>query len=550
MKIVKTKLLNGDEIEFGDFNVFVGGNGVGKTTLVMEIFRRISEQNENKFRWINSLEYGSANVSTDMGLLKKSLASKRESLNLFYFSSAVKNIDGQVGLDQDLRFSSTEMVEMINKNELSIFSDKRYRRPFVSFSSCESRLTMENNTELTGFDNPPQDPLNVLFRNKSLLSEIDRNIFDIFKYHVVLLNHTGRNIQVGISKEVSPTFDNNADIQQEFAKIDEWREKNFTPIRECGHGIRSMIRLLTSLLEPVNQIILMDEPEMHLYPSQKRWLGKQLVALASKQNKQVFMVTHDPMILQGVLDANTKTTILRVDRDDKNQGIIQHCSFDKVEASHSRNQDQYLQGLFYQRCIVVEGASDRAFYQEMLEDFPEIRDKDLGVVVAGGVGNSKHMVAIVAKVGLKAAFIYDLDVIFEKNTLIKEIFETLGGIGDPLEKFEFALESNDQIKNSKPDDRIKTIKQVTGYDKKGGFSSEWLNCNDNKDALWESFANLANVGIFIVPGGTLESWAPGVEDKIRFAENAPEIIRENSDLKSNLSNFCEKILAHLSITTS
>jgi ABC-type nitrate/sulfonate/bicarbonate transport system ATPase subunit len=47
--------------------------------------------------------------------------------------------------------------------------------------------------------------------------------------------------------------------------------------------------------DPVSQILLIDEPEMHIYPTQKRWLGQQLVRLAQSQRKQVFMVTHDPI---------------------------------------------------------------------------------------------------------------------------------------------------------------------------------------------------------------------------------------------------------------
>ena len=100
------------------------------------------------------------------------------------------------------------------------------------------------------------------------------------------------------------------------------------PIQDVGHGIRSMLRILISLLDPVSSVVLIDEPEMHLYPSQKRWLGRQLVSLADEQGKQVFLVTHDPMILQGILDSPASTTILRIDLDTAGNRLGKSCLLD------------------------------------------------------------------------------------------------------------------------------------------------------------------------------------------------------------------------------
>lgn len=545
MKITKIKLLNGEEIDFGDFNVFIGGNGVGKTTMVSEVFHQTASVPKSKYWWIDNLIYASDDIQLDLKLLKSSFSTQREGVNLFYNSNATKNIDGNVDLNGDFRFSVAEFEKLETLTEESIFALPKYRRPFISFSSCESRLNIASESDLVRYDQSPNNSLNVLHRNKALLLDIDGRIFEIFKYHFILLTHVGTHIQVGLSKGLPPSYNQNGNVQEEYQKIDSWKQDNFTPITEAGHGIRSMVRLLTSLLEPVNQVIVIDEPEMHLYPSQKRWLGRQLVQLASKQKKQVFLVTHDPMILQGILDANTKTNIFRVDRKDSGEGIIKYCQFNKADLTHAKNQEQYLQGLFYQRCIVVEGASDRSFYQELFEEYPEVQDKDLGVVVAGGVGNSKHMVDIAAKVGLKAAFIYDLDVLIENRPLLKDIFSTLGGTGYPFEEFEKVLEENEIISNAKEDDRIKTVKRVTGYQRKSGFSDNWL--NDHKDSIDKTFQKLEAVGIFLVPNGTLESWAPDVEEKIRFAEQAPNIIRENEPLKVKFDVFAKKVLKYLDV---
>ncbi len=548
MKLTNATLDSEEQLTFGDFNVFIGGNGVGKTTIISELFHKSADLPRTRYWWIKDISYVSSDVTADLSLLKGSLARKREGLTTFFFSNAAKSMDGNVDLGDEIRFSTEEVDQMASQNNANVFNHKKYRRSFIAFSSCESRLSLQNESAMTRLDHPPQDPLNILDRNKILLKEIDKNIFDIFKFHFVLLTHLGIILQIGISKTEPPSFNYAADSkQEEFERIEKWRQENFTPITEAGHGIRSMIRLLTSLLEPVNQIIVIDEPEMHLYPSQKRWLGKQLVSLAAQQRKQVFLVTHDPMVLQGILDANTKTNIFRVDRDDEGKGTVRYCEFDKLDASHSRNQDQYLQGLFYQRCIVVEGASDRSFYQEMLEQYPETQNKDLGIVVAGGVGNSKHMAYITAKVGLRAAFVYDLDVILENRELITQIYITLGGAGNPMEAFEAAINADAEVQATKSDKKKnqEAAKQLTGYTRKEGFSEEWA--SKNRDILRYTFGTLASRGLFIVPYGTLESWAPEVEEKIRFAEEAPAQLRKNPSLQKRFDDFATPLLKFLDI---
>lgn len=546
MKINEAKLNNGNTLKFGDFNVFIGGNGVGKTTIISELFHRVSELSKNKYWWIESVSYNSDNIKSDMDALFKSLSRKREGTSVFWFSQAIKSIDGNIDLSNEIRFSDGEREDLINQMDDSIFNQKRFRRPFISFSSCESRLGLQNESGMSRLDHPPQDPINVLYRNKTLLKEIDKSIFEIYKNHFILLSHVGIALQIGIAKILPPEFDVNADSQQdEFEKIEKWKQDNFTPIMEAGHGIRSMIRLLTSLLEPVNQVILIDEPEMHIYPSQKRWLGKQLVSLASKRKKQVFLVTHDPMILQGILDENTKTNIFRVDRNHEDKGMIKVCELDKVNPVHSRNQDQYLQGLFYQRCIVVEGAADRAFYQRMFENYPETQDKDLGVVVAGSVSHSRHVVEIAAKVGLRVVFIYDLDVLFQNKEFLKEIFIILGGNGNPMEKLEAAFDEDEVVRMAQGDKKVKEIKRFTGFNRRAGFRSDWA--NKHSIALLDAYENFASRGIFIVPNGTLESWAPEVEESSRFAEKAIDVVLNDLDLKNKFDEFAKKILKYLDI---
>jgi len=256
-----------------------------------------------------------------------------------------------------------------------------------------------------------------------------------FTVELALLDHRKANLDLGFTTDTTPTFDSNVDdLQAEFDRIERWKEEYFVQVQEMGHGIRSMLRVLASLLEPTNQVILIDEPEMHLYPSQKRWLGRELVRLARDLDKQVFIVTHDPVVLQGILDMPSSTTLFRLDFGEGSTRYVRECTLEHLEdMGAQRNQVSYLQGLFYQRCIVVEGASDRAFYQTMVEEeYPVTSDKDLGFVACGGKGGTKNVAYIASKVGLRSAFIYDFDALVFDLPLIEDVFVSMGGMVEDL----------------------------------------------------------------------------------------------------------------------
>ena len=546
MKISGSKLANNSDLEFGDFNVFIGGNGVGKTTFLLELHAISTGLKRKKFFWISALRYSSDDIGSDLQLLESSMSRKWADGTLFYFSRAAKDINGGVDLSNTVRFSEDEMKVIMDHRDVEVFETLKYRKPFIVLSSADARLGLPNMVEISGFNDPPTDPINVLYRNRSLLGQIDQTIQDRFEYNFILLDHTKRQLELGIANESPPKFDQEAkDLQDEFLRVEQWKDLKFTPLSESGHGIRSMIRLLTSMFEPVNKVVMIDEPEIHLYPSQKRWLGKQLVKLAKTQSKQVFLVTHDPIVLQGILDAGTTTKIYRIERERQNAGAIKSCELKGVgDITAQGNQDQYLQGLFYQRCIVVEGASDRSFYQNMTDDYPSVADKDLGFVACGGKGGTKHMAMLASKVGLKCAFIYDFDVILFQTDLVKDIFVCLGGEGNPLIELENLFEEVPGIRNATDEkERNKEIKKLIGYKNKAGLTSQWS--MKNKQIFDNATKILESVGVFLVPTGTLESWAPEVEPKIRFAELAPDAIRKAPDLREKIDSFLKKVFSYL-----
>jgi hypothetical protein len=538
--------MDGQTLEFGDFNVVIGGNAVGKTTFLLELFSLADDKARLRWYWFNagSLKYSSEDALADLKLLMDSMSTHVDGTNRFYYSQSARNLEGKVDLDGRYRLNRTDHEKLENtiaKGEReeaeALINQLKYRRAFLFFASCEGRLTLPNQTALTQLSQAPQDALNVLYRNSALTKRIDQKVLEQFGFHLALLDHARSQLDMGLSREEPPSFNDSVDDrQEEFQRIEDWKEASFVSIQNAGHGIRSMVNLLMSLLDPVNQIVLIDEPELFIYPAQKRWLGKQLVNLAREQRKQVFLVTHDPIVLQGILDSPGKTRVLRIHVDDGGTHKLRQCDLKNLDdIGAKRNQDSYLQGLFYQRDVAVEGATDRAFYQIMVEELManRIENKDLGFVTCGGKGASKNVAFITSQVDLRSAFIYDFDALLFDIPLLHSIVEMLGG------KFE-KLDMLAQFLQQQFGGDEKKIKEGTSGADKLGMRSDFV--RQYRRYFEEAINELNEVGIFILPFGSLESWAPEVEPKARFAESAPDAIKAQKALSEPLEAFLDKVL--------
>ncbi len=154
------------------------------------------------------------------------------------------------------------------------------------------------------------------------------------------------------------------------------------PIRRMGEGFKRLFVILFYIFHPQYDIILIDEPEMHLHPSIIR---KFLLILAEKKlNNQIFLTTHHPTFVQ----ADYLKYIWRVTRNENESTSIYGFPDKKV------NIDRFVQEinddnsgmLFSDKVLLVEGVSDYIFMREILKKFYK-KDKEVKVVYCGGKGS-------------------------------------------------------------------------------------------------------------------------------------------------------------------
>jgi len=153
MRVEKLVLQSGQELQVSGFNVITGGNGVGKTTLLLELWERMVEGSRRHWHWVNSLTYSSTDLGLDARLVLESLVRQWDGGNLYYFSRAAKNADGQVSVEGNLRFNEQDIdrfkkiSEETDGEEGEFFGENRkFRRPFISLLDCESRLNFPSST--------------------------------------------------------------------------------------------------------------------------------------------------------------------------------------------------------------------------------------------------------------------------------------------------------------------------------------------------------------------------------------------------------------------
>jgi hypothetical protein len=501
------------------------------------------------------MRFSDADPMSSAKVLLASMSKQIDEANLGqpprYRSSAMKAYEGHIDtahiVDSNAYDQLRKLSEGAKDASPSLIVDLLpFRQPFFASHTCDHRLNVPHRVQINPISQAPSDAINVLWRVPRLLREMVNAIRKHFAFELVLLEHRGPELELGIADETPPRPPaGEYDRQKHFEAIEEWKTSHWTPITEAGHGIRAMTNLLLSVFEPANQVLLIDEPELYLYPAQKRALGAVLVSSARTQGKQLLLVTHDASFLQGVLDSTSDANILRLAFGDvRSQRVVRPCRLNARDALPvAARQREYLNALFYEYVILVEGASDRAFYQGVPELVSPGFLQDAGFVVGGGKGAAVNTAHLCSKVGVPYVAIIDFDAVFEAHIEILRKILSNRGAALPSELPAFVRQALDEVARSIGADRAAAEKRL----KRTGLRTPGVQ-PPTRDAMAKCFDALEALGIFIVRDGELESWVPAVEAKARFAEEALALIEADRAQGEPAADFLRRVQAYLAST--
>jgi predicted ATP-dependent endonuclease of OLD family len=145
----------------------------------------------------------------------------------------------------------------------------------------------------------------------------------------------------------------NIPFSREYIKVDLYGNGNFLPLESLGTGIHDTIILASACTILTNQIVCIEEPELHLHPFlQKQFLNY----IINNTNNQYFISTHSAHLLN-----NSKVSIFHITLE--NGASIVSSAFN-ISDKFSICQDLGYQpsDLFQTNSIIwVEGPSDRIY---------------------------------------------------------------------------------------------------------------------------------------------------------------------------------------------
>ena len=195
--------------------------------------------------------------------------------------------------------------------------------------------------------------------------------------------------------------------------------------------MRSFASVVLHLLVPgTPSILLLDEPEAFLHPPQARILGE-IIASKKPSKAQLFVSTHSPDVLQGLMDiASNRLHVVRIRRE----GNINHTKeLDKEIVQEITNDplmkySSVMSGLFHERVIICEADADCLFYSTLL-DTPQVNQgypRDILFVHANGKHQMATLTHTLRALDVPVDVIADIDILRDETDL-KKLVESLGG---------------------------------------------------------------------------------------------------------------------------
>lgn len=450
----------------------------------------------------------------------------------------------------------------------------------------ENRLTMANQCNQFDYDStPPNSDLQALYLNKSAKLQLTEETQRVFGKGVWLDNTRGGILCLRVSQ--SPTVPA-ADDRHEPEEM-----KKFRQIESEGDGMRSYVGICIAMLLGRRPVCILDEPELCLHPPQAYAMGRFIGQHGTSSEHATFASTHSSHVLRGIIEATGEVQILRLT---KVQGEFRGhmIGYEALQDCMKRpivRAETILDGIFADAVTIVESEGDRAVYQAAWEGLrakrhtdKEMLDqtrRDVLFIPVGGTGGIADIANFYRTLRIPTAIIADLDLLLDRNKL-ERILEITGDPRLSAELLERCREITDQIKSLPPsilaEELRKSLQELatSGMDwkveddvrikselgrlaqkidrmrrlKSGGVEA-FKEHSSIRDGLRYVIARCKTFGLFLVPVGELEHWAPDLMDsgpskskKAEWANEAAMKIRQSPERASDVLEFMRDMAAY------
>lgn len=261
-----------------------------------------------------------------------------------------------------------------------------------------------------------------------------------------------------------------------YVRID---DVEYSLLRDEGHGLRELVVLLAAIYRTDTNLLVIDEPELHLHPAMARMWLTELKRECARTGKRAIVVTHEPsfirptsledlkalwMFAPGQLPVRVSDTVLHVQKS-------------QVSASLLQNQQLVAQLAFAPRPVLLEGPTDVAALQTALARLvePEVVAQT-ELIDCGGSGSVGVWLEICTKLGVDVKAIADLDSLFDSG--VQRTLNELPGLQGELIR-EFATGPGRLQEMLRP---ILSTADADGVAKDPASRADWLRQQQNPES--------------------------------------------------------------------
>jgi hypothetical protein len=270
-------------------------------------------------------------------------------------------------------------------------------------------------------------------------------------------------------------------------------------IGDASDGVKAFTGIITEILAGNPSTILIDEPEAYLHPSVAQKLGYELSRAATQTDKTIFAATHSAPFTMGCIQSGAPANIIRLTYRNgvATARVLPSDRLLELMRHPLLRSTGVLSALFYEFVVVAESDADRAFYQEINERLLQFKPEwGIPHCLFLNAQNKQTIATIVRplrELGIPVAGVFDIDALKEGGAVWTNLL-TCAGIPamwhEPLATMR---------------GKLKAAFDQSGHDMKRDGGLDILEQTD-RNAAQDLWKQLEAYGLFLVPGGEVESW--------------------------------------------
>lgn len=481
----------GEPVAATPITVFVGPNNSGKSRILREVERycRTGQKDANDLLLADLTFSGLAPERASQSIERiRQPAHQGEAQQVEHIF-----VGSRYGRQQVPVAALTQFIQTPNAN-VSAFC-QWYLRHLTLMLDGSSRIGLVGPQGAGDLQSPPVSSFQVLFRDDAKRHEVRRIVLDAFGRHFVLDPTNLGQLRIRLSDRAPRD-----DMEERGIHADAVRFHAAAQlIDEASDGVKAFTGIVTEVMAGDPSVVLVDEPEAFLHPSLASKLAQEVARAALSADKRVFASTHSPQFVMGCIQSGAPVNIIRLTYRGgvATARVLPSDEILELMRHPLLRSTGVLSGLFYEFVVVTESDADRAFYQEinerLLQYKPEWGIPNCLFLNAQNKQTVQTLLKPLRKLGIPAAGIVDVDVLKEGGANWTNL----------LSSADLPQLSHGSLAAMRA--AVKNAMDATGKDMKrdGGVS---ILSGADRQAAEDLLNQLRQYGIFVVPGGELESW--------------------------------------------